>query len=154
MLFVCVARFGVGDRCHYSDGSSSWSSHSGPAGHWDPGFPRLRGRSVSFFSFLNIQYINSILLFDSFCLLGTKTLSGSIATMDMCVRHFRQASGEFVPFGFTLYKKKLSTFCSAFSILPRPVSVQQENKIIVKRFCCTIWSRCNYFFILRWWFVL
>lgn len=24
---------------------------------------------------------------------GTKTLSGSIATMDMCVRHFRQASG-------------------------------------------------------------
>ncbi|XP_055366724.1 N-acetylglucosamine-6-phosphate deacetylase isoform X3 [Betta splendens] len=25
--------------------------------------------------------------------LGTKTLSGSIATMDMCVRHFKQASG-------------------------------------------------------------
>ncbi|XP_006810587.1 N-acetylglucosamine-6-phosphate deacetylase-like [Neolamprologus brichardi] len=24
---------------------------------------------------------------------GTKTLSGSIATMDMCVRHFKQASG-------------------------------------------------------------
>lgn len=29
-----------------------------------------------------------------FHLSGTDTLSGSIATMDMCVRHFRQASGQ------------------------------------------------------------
>lgn len=28
------------------------------------------------------------------CLSGTDTLSGSIATMDTCVRHFRQASGQ------------------------------------------------------------
>lgn len=35
----------------------------------------------------------------SFCLLDTKTLGGSIATMDMCVKHFRQASGECVLIG-------------------------------------------------------
>lgn len=39
------------------------------------------------------------LQFQSFCLLGTETLGGSIATMDMCVKHFRQASGECVLFG-------------------------------------------------------
>lgn len=37
------------------------------------------------------------------CLLGTDTLSGSIATMDMCVRHFRQASGQIVLFFFSVF---------------------------------------------------
>lgn len=46
LLFVSPSRFGVGDRCNHSDGSPSWSSHSGPAGHRDPGSARLRRRSV------------------------------------------------------------------------------------------------------------
>lgn len=45
-------------------------------------------------------YISVFWTLHSVSLLGTKTLSGSIATMDMCVRHFRHASGQFVWFDF------------------------------------------------------
>ncbi len=37
-----------------------------------------------------------IACFYSFMISGTTTLSGSIASMDMCVRHFREASGQCV----------------------------------------------------------
>uniref|UniRef100_A0A8C1E7U1 N-acetylglucosamine-6-phosphate deacetylase n=1 Tax=Cyprinus carpio carpio TaxID=630221 RepID=A0A8C1E7U1_CYPCA len=44
-------------------------------------------------------------------LTGTTTLSGSIATMDMCVRHFREASGQCVLSDYTDYT------CIKFSFL-------------------------------------
>lgn len=53
----------------------------------------LTDKSLSFNSYA-VCVLNSIVIIVS--LLGTKTLSGSIATMDMCVRHFKQASGQLV----------------------------------------------------------
>ncbi|XP_042068843.1 N-acetylglucosamine-6-phosphate deacetylase isoform X2 [Haplochromis burtoni] len=44
---------------------------------------------------------------------GTKTLSGSIATMDMCVRHFKQASGE----TRLLWRCRSDHHCSSLPVL-------------------------------------
>lgn len=56
---------------------------------------------------LAVQLLSDLLDCSSFRLKfvrfsGTKTLSGSIATMDMCVRHFRLASG-LLPNNHVLY---------------------------------------------------
>lgn len=59
IVFVSTRRSGVGDGRHHSDGSPSWSSHSGPAGHRDPGSPRLRGRSPFLLSVS--KYMNTFL---------------------------------------------------------------------------------------------
>lgn len=43
----CVFRSGAGDGRHHGDGSPPRASHSGPAGHRDPGSARLCGRCLS-----------------------------------------------------------------------------------------------------------